>query len=279
MSGTARTKTALTSAAVEQLTEQIEDLLQEDKDDSTVCREAYDFSRSEAGFLLQSEEIRNSTTWMHLRHNIGRLASWYKAVKYLVNAAPSFPDALVDFVVEFVPQGYAWSKQVPFQHNLSDLFPRTETQGYDFSLDRMRTVFGVSAMEEVEINLNALRDGPRLLKLHAEVRVADFFHVSGRSYFRDVRYIGCSKGTCYCCDLYLAVHPGNLVRRPCHGNAWVKWQLSALMLTRIAETRPLERMVMRMRDDVSRAIMDEGQRGHAKTFDSSTGIMSFERVP
>lgn len=38
-----------------------------------------------------------------------------------------------------------------------------------------------------------------------------------------VRYIGCSKPSCYLCDLYMKHHPLKLDHGPCHGNIFSNW--------------------------------------------------------
>ena len=184
-----------------------------------MCNDAYDFCRSESGLLLRSEVIQTSLIWRHLRHNVGRLACWYKATRYLVNAAPHFGDALTDFDVDLVPRTQYLTQQAPFPINLAKVFSTIDAKDYDISLSRLNAVFGTSAMVQAEADLVALLRGPNDLKLHAEVRVADFFYTSRRLYFRDIRYVGCSKGACYCCDLYFSLYSGDLVRRPSHENA------------------------------------------------------------
>lgn len=263
---------------VQQLLIQITELCSTDKDDLTVCRDAHDFCRSDAGLQLRSGQACTSSAWPYLRHNIGKLGCWYKAARYLVNYAQNYADVLADFTVNIVPRRTPHPESVPFRGTLVDLFPKTNVYGYDFSLHRMHAVFGGSAMEQAETDLDTFNRSPRWLKLHAEVCLVDFFHETERAYWDNTPYIGCSKGACYCCDIYFFIHPGEPIRRPCHGNAWVKWQCSGMVSSRTVEPTLLTRMIMRMRDDVNRTIMSEGQQGHARTFDSSTGVVSFGRT-
>ena len=62
-------------------------------------------------------------------------------------------------------------------------------------------------------------------KVHAETLMVEHFYFNQLHFFGNDRYIGCSKPSCYCCDLYLRNHPGNFEARPSHGNVWVKWCL------------------------------------------------------
>lgn len=268
----------LTSDAVTQLIDRLEELFKPDKPDRDICKDVYDFCRSERGDLLRSEAVIDSFTWRRLRHNVGRLACWYKSTLYLVDAAPLFTDALTGFHVKRVPQRQVRNQQALFPDSLAKLFSDVDAEDYDISLSRLTAVFGDSAMIQVKDDLCAFLRTPSDLKLHAEIQVADFFYTSGRSYFRNTRYVGCSKGTCYCCDLYLSLHPADLVRRPTHENAWVKWQLSDVVLDGDAGVALLERMILRMKADVRRLLINGGHRGHAKTLDSSTGMVSFARL-
>lgn len=66
------------------------------------------------------------------------------------------------------------------------------------------------------------------LTAHAEVVLLEYVYHNDIRLVDDDRYIGCSKPSCYCCDLYMKYHPGNFVPRPSHGNAYVTWNFPLL---------------------------------------------------
>lgn len=68
------------------------------------------------------------------------------------------------------------------------------------------------------------RDAEFKTQEHAEVALLEIFFQRRLSHYLGIPYIGCSKPSCYCCDLYMNHHPGHYLPRPCHGNVWKKWR-------------------------------------------------------
>lgn len=256
-----------------QLIDEIKYIAREGVDDQTLCENAYNFRFGGYNELLQRLARSRPTTWGHLRHNIGRLGCWYKAASFLTSNAANFANALENFSIDVVRQNVDRPRTPVRIMKLTDLFPENCSEGFDMSLSRMKTVFGTDAMKNANEHLCGHFQNNWRLKYHAEAKMADFFYCENRKFWRGDRYIGCSKGSCYCCDLYFWLHPGNFVRRPCHGNAWVQWQRPALLASPQAGHEMTKRMLQTVEGDVKRAIL-EGFSGHAFTCDSTTNISS-----
>jgi hypothetical protein len=113
-------------------------------------------------------------------------------------------------------------------------------------------------------------------RIHAEVLLLEYFHHLKLEFVDNDRYIGCSKPSCYCCDLYMKVHPGNFVPRPCHGNLWVNWRAPILPIEddKAAQkhtAKMLNEMVKYVRRDALNQLMSKQPR-RAKVPDSTTGM-------
>lgn len=112
------------------------------------------------------------------------------------------------------------------------------------------------------------------LKEHAEASAARFFVEEDLQFANEDRYIGCSKPSCMCCNLYLECLSGDLERRPCHGNAWAQWCLPRGSLpTDEKQISILKRMTSRLQSEIAIEI-SSASKGHAHTHDSSTDVSS-----
>jgi hypothetical protein len=108
--------------------------------------------------------------------------------------------------------------------SLSEALLRT-LPGYNSELVdlRIRTMQAASNDDLAARFMENFTDPNFVPKVHAETLIMEHFYFNQLHFFENDRYIGCSKPSCYCCDLYLRNHPGNFVARPSHGNVWVKW--------------------------------------------------------
>ena len=91
--------------------------------------------------------------------------------------------------------------------------------------------------------------------VYAELSVFEHFYRKSLSFLGNDPYIGCSKPSCYCCDLYMQLHPQKVLRRPCHDSAWVRWCLPVQKNTLPMESGTntidmVKEMVTKMRDDI-----------------------------
>ena len=184
-----------------------------------------------------------------------------------------FVNVLGNYTVEVVPSGSLEAMDPPPpMGNFARLLSFAVPDGFDMSLDRLGNIFGPDAIADATAELMKFEKKGWRLRVHAEAAMAHFFFPSGRHFVRRDRYIGCSKASCSCCDLYLELHPGNFERRPCHGNTWMQWRFpgfSNLPETEIVTL--MRRMVDRMQSDINRDVLS-GLRGRVFTLDSSTNM-------
>lgn len=111
---------------------------------------------------------------------------------------------------------------------------------------------------------------------HAEVVLLEHFYLNNLAFVCNERYIGCSKPSCYCCDLYIKFHPGKFIPRPCHGNIWANWCAPALAVQDDGKIqwhvkRILNHMIDNVRQDALTQIMSKLPR-RPRLPDSTTGL-------
>ena len=61
-------------------------------------------------------------------------------------------------------------------------------------------------------------------RVHAEVTVADKFRSSAFEYFSGIKFIGCSKPSCFCCYHYLSALCPGFDLEGSHNKVYLKWQ-------------------------------------------------------
>ncbi|KAK5069386.1 hypothetical protein LTR51_008636 [Lithohypha guttulata] len=91
--------------------------------------------------------------------------------------------------------------------------------------------------------------------VHAELLVLNHFYRRNLAFAEDIAYIGCSKLSCYCCHLYMQLHPRATLSRPCHGNTWARWAMPVPRIDRYGKSssqdiRLLAGMVHRMQQEI-----------------------------
>jgi OTT_1508-like deaminase len=172
------------------------------------------------------------TVWSNIRHYIGRLGSWSKASKIIVRVAKRRPELVENFRVKcLTPPNRinlpAADHQTRLEGVLQRMFPKNERE----RLEQMQVVLRSSRILNFETEfLEKYTSKNFAPRSHAEVISLEHFYVNKLEFFGNQRYIGCSKPSCYCCDLYIKFHPGNFVRRPCHGNVWANWCVPGLAI-------------------------------------------------
>lgn len=157
---------------------------------------------------------------------------------------------------------------------LEQLLLQTLPPQFDVSRARLEHLFGHGAFDAAESLLKDHQSSGWRLKTHAESAMAHFFFTQGRRFLNEDRYIGCSKPSCMCCELYLEALSGDFARRPCHGNAWVQWRLPGPSPSTSDEAIAImQRMAKRMQRDIV-IELTSASKGHVLTHDSSTNISS-----
>ena len=193
------------------------------------CRAAYGFRTSQAMKQLDWNCVKdaNFELWSRIRHYIGRLGSWIKASRFLVKQCRTFSFLKDSFDVEEAQAPLSVSLQ-PFRAVQSAQVNRLR-HPFDNDNKELRQPCWPKQNCGEESSVPDYADGAGSLTheswVHAEVILLELFHAAGKSFWRDDRYIGCSKASCYCCNLYFEHHPGDFILRPCHGNVWQKWSV------------------------------------------------------
>ena len=165
--------------------------------------------------------------WYWIRHYIGRLGSWFVAARFLVAIARQNPQLLENFKVIPVNRiGRIATRVLDEDMSIGQALLRTLPRYNSELIDlRTRTLQSTSSDNLASRFMKNYRDPNSIPRVHAETLMVEHFYFNELHFFGNDRYIGCSKPSCYCCDLYLRHHPGNFETRPCHGNVWVKWCL------------------------------------------------------
>lgn len=189
---------------------------------------AFQFRRIDSVVRLSERHSGSSepSPWSDLRHIIGRLGSWEKAVKILIRGGSSCQHLINGFRVQcldFPPpiRGPIPDSKTTLDSALKRMLPVNEKD----RLEGIREIF--SSNRVVNFSSRFLEEFTKDTfkpRIHAEVLVLDWFYHKDLDFVDNYRYVGCSKPSCYCCDLYMRHHPGEFVRRASHGNLWPNWR-------------------------------------------------------
>jgi hypothetical protein len=241
---------------------------------------AYDFRNSSSLEVLSQKHSAStgSSPWSKLRHYIGRLGSWKRASKVLVRVANSSPILISSFRIDVVVSpppiaAPAADSKTSLDSALKRMLPANESN----RLEQIREILRDFPVSDVAANfLDAYTDDNFKPRIHAELLLLEHFYHHELDFVDSDRYIGCSKPSCYCCDLYMKSHPGHFVARACHGNLWVNWRapippIEDKMAAQKHTTNILNDMVKKVRGDVIFQIMSRRPR-RPRVPDSTTGM-------
>jgi hypothetical protein len=176
-----------------------------------------------------SEQHKNDRSpFAQVRYFIGRLALHVETVGTLVAAAQRLPELFLDPDIEMVPC-QSISIQPPGSRNKTTLRGianrmvgndepllleiQDRLQELDQSLKIERTVREEYAKKSLK---------PRV---HAELILLEHFYRNRDSleFAGNYPYIGCSKPACYCCSLYVHLHPGQFVEPASQQKIYLNW--------------------------------------------------------
>lgn len=225
------------------------------------------------GYSLEArlkQYVQNSsigTMWTAIRHYIGRLGSWWNACAILLSTAATDAGMFLNCCVKAVPQGLTIEAMLSQQRSphisaypaFEELPPANEHQKNDIFRSSFSDRF-VRRRDETYI--------------HAELLVLNHFYRRKFAYGGGVPYIGCSKLSCYCCHIYMELHPRGVLPRACHGNTWVRWAMPILRISRLGvissqDTHILAGMVSRLQREIE---MDSLSGIIDRQLESTTGI-------
>jgi hypothetical protein len=229
------------------------------------------------GIIVQNAKVK---VWRKIRHYLGRLGAWPRAIKIILEYWPTNPVLRRKFDVIAIPdpQALYWphGKDLDLVNVLCEAIPALNA-----NVDR----------QQIEARFPVLKTNPakttdKLISsrvAHAESALAD--HISQIEGFRfqgGDRYVGVSKPSCYCCCKYLAYHPLNLTPRQAHNKIYVKWSPTAFGNAEnsvLSVTSAFMALGEHLRSEIERAVSDDGGSvGQSSRPDSVTDMTS-SRVP
>ena len=262
------------------LSRDLKRLIESPNNDYDLCSFAYSFRNTGSMKHLKSKSIGTvrPELWSLVRHYIGRLGFWFKASKRIVEFCQKQPLLLKGFHVKSCPKAPAIMSpgvevSTKIQDVLGRMLPNYESDRLAQTLQRGQADEAVSISERYASKSSPAKFRPQV---HAEVVLLEHFYQNNLRYLGDDKYIGCSKASCYCCNLYFKYHPAGLEARPCHGNVWCQWSLPT-SVTESAGSLPgkaiLQSMFDAMMADLSSYVTD-GPQHRRKPPDSTTEISS-----
>lgn len=230
------------------------------------------------GQLIQNSE--ETSLWKQVRHLLGRLCSWVRAARHLVLGCGRFRDRIHNAQVRQVDMSsigttdfqLPWREPVDILREIMPEFHGSRLQ------DALHARQNDKMVDTILLCLSNMTMGKFDADLHAEVIMLLHFHVHRLDFVAGDRYIGCSKLSCYCCDLYLRSHPAGVRPRRSHGNVWIRWaapKLHADLILR--EANVLQDVVNTVKMDLRCQIMS-GPTLAGRPPDSTTGLGSTERL-
>lgn len=228
---------------------------------------------------LASRPNGAASQWRLVRHGLGRLGSWAKGVKFITRFADceDFRCLLDRFIIKSVPSPDA------------SPVPRSTTWSqYRSILERVLPRYNVTLLEKLFQQCTNGDDGFAVTELeklsregfkpvmHTELSIICHFSSEDLDFAWGDSYIACSKGPCFCCELYARHHPRRFDLRPSHGNAYPKWALPAAPVTRKAplariQAGMLDNMITEMRVEIEKTLFAANAKGR-RLPDSTTGM-------
>ncbi|KXX75488.1 hypothetical protein MMYC01_208107, partial [Madurella mycetomatis] len=226
---------------------------------------------------------REQTLWDEIYHSLGRLLSYFLAVKVLITACKYWPQLFVDFTIIPVPSSRPNRDPPQIRKSASKLITAMTTDNFIINAYRHSATelqeWGLDKrIQEVTHHSNFKPI------IHAEILVDDFIRRSQREdttgegpirFFHQAefgRYIGASKPTCRLCALYFNSQVDGVEVRKSHNNPYCNWRVPDVFVhdgERVKKERDavLEMMIPRLRNDVFKAILD--RRVQWNRFDSN----------
>lgn len=243
-----------------------------------LCSLAYQMRDNSFEALLQQSSRRPSTgpIWRAIRHYVGRLGSWWSACTVLVSVAESDARIFLDCQVKAVPKKATMAMTLS-QHDLESSSPETMD---DESRHTTIPAVYLCGRGTGSTFTDRLAQRKSRTYIHAELLVLNHFYRQRFAFADGVPYIGCSKLSCYCCHVYMDLHPQAILPRPCHGNTWTRWAMPALRVDHRGtrsdqDIRLLAGMVSRMEQEIKKSTSSSTV---DKQLESTTGISDEYRL-
>jgi hypothetical protein len=228
----------------------------------------------------------NQTCWDEVYHAIGRLLSYFIAVKVLIKACRYWPELFVDFNVVPVSSSRPL-RDPPEIRRPAEKIIQSMTKDSDI-IDEYRQNAATLQSWGLDKRIEEVTHYEQFKPIvHAEILVDDAIRREQRGaeagepvrFFRQAefgRYIGASKPSCRLCALYFHSQLDGVTVRPTHHNLYYQWRAPDVFVSdgeRVRRERDevLERMIPKLRGAVFQAIRDRSaMRSHYDSNDTPT---------
>ncbi|KAL2190352.1 hypothetical protein L209DRAFT_173588 [Thermothelomyces heterothallicus CBS 203.75] len=209
--------------------------------------------------------------WVEVRHALGRLLSYFIAIKVFIAARKLWPRLFVDFEVTCIPSSKPLDDPPNIRRNAEGIIKRMTRD------DSLRHAYHDYAAHLQSHKLDErirkhVQSGKFTPIVHAEVNLLESVLASRAEaersgegplrFFHEAEfgaYIGTSKPTCLLCRFYFEAHPAGVLCRESHGNLYHNWR--APDVRKAAGSEPerlrreiLEAMVKKVRQETDNAI-------------------------
>ena len=220
------------------------------------------------------------SAWYYICHYVGRLGAWERAVKVVVHFVRNQPQVIRGFRVRPIasPAPIApppADRRTNLEAVFKAMFPKKPDRA-EIILTWLRhtTAAGFDIDQRFADHYASKTFRPRN---HSEVLLLDHFVRQELKFFNNDGFIGSSKPSCYCCDLYFKFHQSAILTRPTHGHAWKKWCLPPGMLQYHERKLDWEGKIIlkSMTDQIQSDILqlvDSNMPLRARVQDSTTGL-------
>ncbi|KAK1574183.1 uncharacterized protein LY79DRAFT_524315 [Colletotrichum navitas] len=206
----------------------------------SMCRAAYRARNDEE--LRQIEQLgqesedtpgvmQTAPAFRAVKHMIGRLAAYIRAVSQLLDDGSRLRKLLMDYRI-------VYSVQCPASAAVPEADPHTTLSGVLKRLlpnqdDRyplyLRFLTHLDKQVHIESRLHKeFKSGKLEPGVHAEVQLLHHFYSERRQFAAKDRYIACSKPACICCELYFRHHPAKVCLLDSHRRAYPNWGILSL---------------------------------------------------
>ncbi|KAK2752503.1 hypothetical protein FQN54_008096 [Arachnomyces sp. PD_36] len=213
------------------------------------------------------------------KHYIGRLASYLKTAKAMVDGAFELPCILSDYQLQICQSSpYMPSPLNPDKSTLDGIvhrmFPDSSADEVRADLERLNIFRNMADRVRAECNFRT--------RVHAELLLVDTFRLNGHDFYAGDRYIGCSKPACFCCYHYINSLPQRFIIPQCHNKIYTHWRAPDLIdrhdLQAAKEREDaLNTVTAKLRREVRCCIDDKPMRIRPH-FDSVTGSTSVDQT-
>lgn len=225
------------------------------------------------------------THWNEVNHALGRLLSYFLAVKVLISASKFWPELFADFAVVPIRSSRPDHKPPAIRRSADTIIPRM-TNNTALIDNYQRHAEGWQQWGLDKKIAEETEPGKFKPIVHAEVLVDDSVRREQRTnvargeeriqFFRESEfgaYIGTSKPPCRLCGLWFQEHPHRVQVRPSHNNLYHNWKAPDVFQGDGHEVvaqrdATLERIVVAVRGDAFAAITK--RTAIHRPFDSST---------